>query len=251
MSTTPDISSVQAAVEQTLGYQLIVAFISLAVYGITVLQTYLNFSKFHWNDSKGLQALVVLLWILDTTCSILVAHALYVILVKGWGDGSVLSKAPVCVPFSFWSTTSCLIASGQYICVGERIHGFAYVDSAVRFLARRIWLVSTRRDYITPILVIVISAGAFGASIGFLFSEPVIDSQFSIALTSKIFMEDMAVVAIETNRFINVTCIIDQGLAAAADVLITLGLCFHLRKSKDNESGFFLFLKKVPLVIGY
>ncbi|OCB89298.1 hypothetical protein A7U60_g3497 [Sanghuangporus baumii] len=203
MSTSPDISSVQAALEQTLGYQLIGAFISLAVYGITLLQTYLYFSKFHKNDSKGLQALVVLLWILDTICSILVAHALYVVLVKGWGDVSVLTKAPVTFVLE---------------------NGFTVLLTWIvqLFLAHRIWLVSTRRDYITPILVIIISAGAFGAG---------------LALTSKIFMEDMTVVAIETDRFINVTCIIDQGLAAAADVLITLGLCFHLRKSKDNESG--------------
>ena len=35
--------------------------------------------------------------VLDTACSALVAHALYAVLVQGWGDLTVLTKAPVCV----------------------------------------------------------------------------------------------------------------------------------------------------------
>ncbi|KAL5492813.1 hypothetical protein ACEPAI_4261 [Sanghuangporus weigelae] len=221
MSTTPDISSVQAALEQTLGYQLIGAFISLAVYGITVLQTYLYFSKFHKNDSKGLQSLVVLLWILDTICSILVAHALYVVLVKGWGDVSVLTKAP-------------------YICVGERIHSFGYVDSAVIPCTPHLASQHKTRLHNAHFGCYHICWRIWyehSSSMARIQRLPVESPGAGLALTSKIFMEDLAVVAIETNRLINVTCIIDQGLAAAADILITLGLCFHLRKSKDNESG--------------
>ncbi|PAV14624.1 hypothetical protein PNOK_0970200 [Pyrrhoderma noxium] len=189
--------------EQTLGYQLIGVFLSLAVYGITVLQTYIYFTRFKDRDSKPLLFLVFGLWVLDTTCSALVAHSLYDVLVANWGVPQSLTTAPV----------TFMLENGFTVLVTILVQ---------LFLAHRVWLVTGRRDYITPLVIAFLSlCGCAGG----------------LALTSKIFMVHGSVEAIENEHFIKVACSINQGFSAAADFIITLSLCFYLRINKDNDSG--------------
>ncbi|KAJ4495015.1 hypothetical protein C8J55DRAFT_498181 [Lentinula edodes] len=76
-------ASPNATVSETFGAMYIGAMISMALYGITTLQTYFFFLNYV-QDHISIKALVAVVWVLDTVHSELMCHAMYQYLIMGY-----------------------------------------------------------------------------------------------------------------------------------------------------------------------
>jgi len=73
------------AIGDTFGALFIGALISMAIYGITTLQSYFYYMSFP-KDDIATKLLVLLIWILDTVHVVFMCHALYFYLIIGFGN---------------------------------------------------------------------------------------------------------------------------------------------------------------------
>ncbi|EIM79878.1 uncharacterized protein STEHIDRAFT_163134 [Stereum hirsutum FP-91666 SS1] len=195
-------SDLRSAIENTLGYQLIGAFIAAAMYGVTVLQTYIYWIRFAKKDSRKLRSLVIFIWGIDTVCSALVCASLYKNLVQDWGVLDSLESVPV--TFALENGFTC------------------FVTVVVQcFFAHRVWLVSGKQSKIIPVVIAIFALVGFGGG---------------CALTARMFITNLNLQVVETDVFINNACIVDQTAAAACDILITLSLYYYLNLGRRKDS---------------
>ncbi|KIJ64218.1 hypothetical protein HYDPIDRAFT_28656 [Hydnomerulius pinastri MD-312] len=73
----------------TFGAGFIGALITMILYGVTTLQTYLYF-MYYPNDSLDTKLMVTAIWILDTLHISLMSHALYYYLISNYGNAVAL-----------------------------------------------------------------------------------------------------------------------------------------------------------------
>ncbi|RPD78486.1 hypothetical protein L226DRAFT_568119 [Lentinus tigrinus ALCF2SS1-7] len=96
--------SIAATTENTLGAILIGNIVAAFLYGMTTLQTYMYFGRCR-GDSIPLRSLVAFLWILDTTHTVFVSHAVYTSTVARVGDAAA-SATPI------WSMIAQVVVMG-------------------------------------------------------------------------------------------------------------------------------------------
>ncbi|RPD63687.1 hypothetical protein L227DRAFT_358653 [Lentinus tigrinus ALCF2SS1-6] len=96
--------SIAATTENTLGAILIGNIVAAFLYGMTTLQTYMYFGRCR-GDSVPLRSLVAFLWILDTTHTVFVSHAVYTSTVARVGDAAA-SASPI------WSMIAQVVVMG-------------------------------------------------------------------------------------------------------------------------------------------
>ncbi|GBE78967.1 hypothetical protein SCP_0201640 [Sparassis crispa] len=205
-------ASLDSLIESTLGYQFIGFTVATSCYGITVIQIYLYYCNCK-EDGRTFKAFVYFLFFLDTLCSALVSHALYVVLIVDWGNTIGLERFP-------WSFA---LENGVTVLITFLVQCFLAVR--LQFLNKKLVLASAA--------IVATGLVAFGAG---------------IALTAELFMTKFSIEAVQ-GRFFLVTCALDQGAAALCDVIITVS--FTLSLLSERYHGAKQTTNVIELLISY
>ncbi|OCH88901.1 hypothetical protein OBBRIDRAFT_888765 [Obba rivulosa] len=200
--------AIQAVVVPTCGALLITLVFSAIFFGITVLQTYIYYDKY-WDDRAYLKTFVIVLALLDMAHMATVIDSVWFYVVSHFGDLSLLDT------FS----PGILAETATTVTIGLLVQCF---------FAMRVWLTNDRKVMI-PMLIVVLSGAQFALGIYFA-SIPPVDQNL-------LFFPQLSWVPIS-----GLCC----GLAA--DVLITISLCYNLHKIR---SGIRRADKVVNIVIMY
>ncbi|KAJ7667411.1 hypothetical protein B0H17DRAFT_1210212 [Mycena rosella] len=193
------VAALVALVKQLFATSFIGFAIATTLYGISVLQVYLYYRNYP-ADHPALKGTVALLWVLDTLCTIFVAHSLYTYFVLNFG------KSPTVDLIIPWSFTS------------EKFLVTLITFVAQCFYARTIWRVSGSLTLFLIVGVIAVVTFALG-----------------IVTTVHLFQNPLAT-AISARSFQILSGLV-QGLAAFNDVLITVCLCIWLYRHKTGAGG--------------
>ncbi|KAJ7187115.1 hypothetical protein C8R46DRAFT_284743 [Mycena filopes] len=194
--TAAQIAALVALVKQLFATSFIGFSIATALYGISILQVYLYFRNYP-SDHPALKSTVALLWVLDTLCTIFVAHSLYTYFVLNFG------KSPTVDLIIPWSFTS------------EKFLVTLITFIAQCFYARTIWKSSSNLIITGSVLVLAVVTFALG-----------------IVTTVHLFQNPLAT-SISSRSFQILSGMV-QGLAALNDVLITTCLCIWLYRQKSD-----------------
>ncbi|KAJ6542009.1 hypothetical protein DFH09DRAFT_1174453 [Mycena vulgaris] len=188
-----------ALVKQLFATSFIGFTIATTLYGISVLQAYLYYRNYP-ADHPALKSTVALLWVLDTLCTIFVAHSLYTYFVLNFGKSPTVD---LIIPWSF-TTEKLLVTIITFV--------------AQCFYARTIWRISGNIFLFIIVGVIAVVTFALG-----------------IVTTVHLFQNPLAT-AISARSFQILSGMV-QGLAALNDVLITICMCIWLYRHKKGSGG--------------
>ncbi|KAJ7346987.1 hypothetical protein DFH08DRAFT_870005 [Mycena albidolilacea] len=83
------------SIAPTLGASLVGTIISVFLYGVTSLQTFLYFQMYSQKDTWSLQGAVLLLWLFETAHSALACSVIFRLLILNFGDFAALEMAGV------------------------------------------------------------------------------------------------------------------------------------------------------------
>lgn len=199
----------------TIGAAFIGLVLSSIVFGVTVLQVYLYYTTHAGGDRLFLKTFVAALLVIDAFHLALVAHVLYFYTIKNFGDFLALTEI-------VWSLELQVGVAEFLTCM---VQGF---------FAWRIYVLSERKNWWLPALVVLTSSGLFTASIGFM----VIGFQH-LSFVSK--WSDVAWTS--------------SGLACelASDILITGGMTYYLvtrRTGHENTDRLISVLVKYTVNTG-
>ncbi|KAJ6558369.1 hypothetical protein B0H19DRAFT_1150912 [Mycena capillaripes] len=193
------IAALVALVKQLFATSFIGFAIATTLYGISVLQVYLYYRNYP-SDHPLLKSTVALLWVLDTLCTIFVAHSLYTYFVLNFGLNPTVD---LIIPWSFTS---------------EKFLVTLITFIAQCFYARIIWKISSNIIITASVSVLAVVTFALG-----------------IVTTVHLFQNPLAT-AISARSFQILSGLV-QGLAALNDVLITVCLCVWLYQQKAGTGG--------------
>ncbi|KAJ7328839.1 hypothetical protein DFH08DRAFT_967232 [Mycena albidolilacea] len=193
------IAALVALVKQLFATSFIGFAIATTLYGISVLQVYLYYRNYP-SDHPALKSTVALLWVLDTLCTIFVAHSLYTYFVLNVGKNPTID---LIIPWSFTS---------------EKFLVTLITFVAQLFYARTIWKISSN-------VIITASVGVLA----------VVTFALGIVTTVHLYQNPLAT-AISARSFQILSGLV-QGLAAFNDVLITVCLCTWLYQQKKGAGG--------------
>ncbi|KAJ7484977.1 hypothetical protein B0H11DRAFT_2412722 [Mycena galericulata] len=194
-----EVAALIAVVKQLFATSFIGFAIATTLYGVSVLQAYLYYRNYP-ADHPALKGTVAILWVLDTLCTIFVAHSLYTYFVLNF------EKSPTVDLIIPWSFTS------------EKLLVTLITFIAQMFYARTIWKVSG-----SLLITLVVSVLA------------VVTFALGIVTTVHLFKTPLATTI--SARSFQILSGMVQGLAALNDVLITVCLCFWLYRHKKGAGG--------------
>ncbi|GBE79004.1 hypothetical protein SCP_0202010 [Sparassis crispa] len=221
-------ASPAALIESTLGYQFIGFAMATSCYGITMIQGYIYYCNYK-EDRPGLKAFVYFICALDTLCSALVSHALYVVLIMDWGNVIALERFPwsfalengvtvfitFLVQWSVWSYGTLAMQSTSSLVQLLRCEiTVVFVFNVPRDAAPNETLSFAVRKKLALASAAVAFTGlvAFGAG---------------IALTCQLFITKFYDKAVQ-GRFFLIACGLDQGAAALCDIIVTVSFTWGL-----------------------
>ncbi|OCH84130.1 hypothetical protein OBBRIDRAFT_432696 [Obba rivulosa] len=139
---TMDSPPIDYHLDSTLGALQITAMVSSALYGITVIQTYVYLHQIN-HDSALTKAAVCLLWTLNTLHQVFICHAVYLFTITDYGNIVDLTQQT-------WSIVAVAFVS-------------ACMDTGVRSMfCVRIWRLSGRKWLLIAIIMLS-SLGEFAA----------------------------------------------------------------------------------------
>ncbi|KAK7039355.1 hypothetical protein R3P38DRAFT_3261724 [Favolaschia claudopus] len=193
------IAALVAVVKQLFATSFIGFSIATTLYGISCLQAYLYYRNYP-KDHLLLKSTVALLWVLDTLCTIFVAHSLYTYFVLNFGKNPTVDLV---IPWSF-TTEKFLVTLITFV--------------AQLFYARTIWKSSENWIITGSVTVIAVVTFALG-----------------IVTTVHLYQTPLAT-SISARSFQILSGLV-QGFAAFNDVLITVCLCFWLYQQKRGAVG--------------
>ncbi|KAI9450021.1 hypothetical protein BJY52DRAFT_1215664 [Lactarius psammicola] len=175
-------------IRKTYGCTFIGMVISIMLFGITILQTWIYYWQYGNRDQKALKLFVAIIFILDTLHTVLCTYSVYWYLVLNFGNVEILG-------YNMWS-------------MNFQIDVNALVDYMVRlYYARRVYLVSG--SIVIPVIIVVF--GTVCITLAFVFTVKAAALKYWSLYTS----------------LIPVTCIA-LGLGVVADILIALSMCWFL-----------------------
>ncbi|KAI0767689.1 hypothetical protein C8Q74DRAFT_971679 [Fomes fomentarius] len=190
--------AILSGIKETLACIALGGILGTAIYGITVLQTYIYFRRYT-HDTLALRSLVAILFALDTVTSSLVAYSIYKYMVIYFE--APLDKYLVILPtLGVENGVTILIATITQL-----------------YFAQRLWYVS-KNKYLTGGIV-SLSLCALGPG---------------IALTVHLFTHTdiFSLGSIE----IRILAGFANGLSAICDIVVAAGLCIYLRAGKSGFS---------------
>ncbi|KAJ4479133.1 hypothetical protein J3R30DRAFT_3882105 [Lentinula aciculospora] len=183
--------------DNTLGAVFIGMVGATFLFGITTLQVYLYYH--HYNrDSHFHKFAVAVLWILDTTHLVLIVHAAYHYVIKGFGDAFNLA-------FIVWSVK---------VQVTINVIIILFVQS---LYAYRVWILGGYHHGVLGYIVAGVVLGGFG---------------IGVVLAYKIYTIQM----FEELHTISWTIDLSLATSTAIDFTIASTMCFYLHKSRGSES---------------
>ncbi|KAF7349923.1 hypothetical protein MVEN_01293000 [Mycena venus] len=167
MATAPSATQIAvlvAVVKQLFATSFIGFAIATTLYGISVLQAYLYYRNYP-NDHPALKVTVALLWVLDTLCTIFVAHSLYNYFVLNFGK---IPTVDLIIPWSFTTekflvTLITFVAQAFYTRTIWKVSGSIIISASVGMLAVATFalgIVTTVYLYRTPLASFVSSRPA-------------------------------------------------------------------------------------------
>ncbi|KAF8148434.1 hypothetical protein B0H34DRAFT_802967 [Crassisporium funariophilum] len=182
-------------VHGTLGALSIGVLISVFIFGIATVQTYIYYSRFPQDQLKW-KILVAVVWILELAHCISICHTLYTLTISNYGHPEALIKPPKSLFIS-------VILSGF---IGFIVQGF---------FAERVRILSKKR--LIPIICWLLVT---------------IQYAMHIAAAAEAFkMTSLAQYEKEWKWLL--TCVL--GIGAAVDLTIAAALCYYLRQQKLNS----------------
>jgi len=183
--------------DNSLGALLVGLIVSTTLFGLTSLQTYLYFVNYT-KDRAAFKWLVGLLWMLDFVHTLFISHSAYYFLVQQYGNPQALKEGVWSIIMEVAVTTVMTVL----------VHGF---------LANRIYRLS-HGNWILTSCVVILALGH--AALG-------------IASTIRLFQINLF------SRLPEVLGVLSATLIAMAvnDVLITVALCYYLRKTQSTLNG--------------
>ncbi|KAI0356147.1 hypothetical protein OH77DRAFT_1520244 [Trametes cingulata] len=185
------------ALRDFLSCSLVGLPISTAVYGITILQTYLYFRRYP-QDSRRLKTFVGTLWLLDTLTIVLICHSTYMIVIMNVGQLANDFVLPWSVPLENGATDLITVAVQCYF--ASQLHRL------------------TRRKVLPGLIVLL-----------------TIPTLVSIALPALHGSSSTAVQLFPaTTPLVSILGTAQSVLALVCDVLITGGLCVHFHTSRSG-----------------
>ncbi|KAJ7773697.1 hypothetical protein DFH07DRAFT_1057214 [Mycena maculata] len=202
MAAAPSAAQVAAlivVVKQLFATSFIGFAVATTLYGISVLQAYLYYRNYP-ADHRALKGTVALLWVLDTLCTIFVAHSLYTYFVLNF---EITPTVDLIIPWSFTS---------------EKFLVTLITFIAQVFYARMIWKVSGNLFITLVVAVLTVVTFALG-----------------IVTTVHLFQNPLATTI--SARSFQILSGMVQGFAALNDVLITVCLCVWLYRHKKGAGG--------------
>lgn len=119
----------------TFGAYLIGVYVSLIVYGITILQTFIYFQNY-WSDGIVMKSIVASLWTLETVRQAFSAHAAYHYLVINYFNPPELERNVWTIPINTLTTAIIIL-----------ITHFCFIQ--------RVWYVSKKNKWIVAGLTII------------------------------------------------------------------------------------------------
>ncbi|CAA7262689.1 unnamed protein product [Cyclocybe aegerita] len=131
----------QLPIAPTAGAGLIGSYLAAMMYGLTILQTYQYFSRYWGADRTHVYVLVIVLTVLDTFSMACNIHMMWHFLIANYCN-------PLSLLFADWSTLVSILANGV---IGIIVQVF---------YAYRLWMLSDRKEYITPIVIVILGIGA-------------------------------------------------------------------------------------------
>jgi len=190
-------SALESLLAQTFGSALIGAMVAMVLYGIGTMQTYLYF-VYYPEDSRGLKALVSVLWVVETLHVAFVNRFLYIYLIMDFGNPLALIKG-------HWTLYISILCNLIVVIIAQ-----TFFATRIHALAKKYWL--------TGIIGLCILAHiAFGI-------ETVVRS-----FQHQLFT-DLAKYKFNT--------VLPLGLfSVVPDVLISASLCYYLKSNRDQITG--------------
>ncbi|KAH9020979.1 hypothetical protein EDB84DRAFT_550372 [Lactarius hengduanensis] len=177
-----------ADIRNTYGCSFIGLIISVMLFGITTLQTWLYYWQYGSRDPKALKLFIAVIFLLDALHTSLCIYSIYWYLVLNFGNVGILNH-------NMWAMIAQINVNGL-------------VDYMVQlYYARRVYIVGG--SIIIPIIIVIFGTACF--ALGFV---------FTVEATAHGFRS-------RHKSLIPVTCI-GMGLSAAADILIAVSMCWFL-----------------------
>ncbi|KAM5536908.1 hypothetical protein V8D89_009455 [Ganoderma adspersum] len=183
-------------IKEALACLVIGAIVATAVYGITVLQTYIYFGN-SGRDSIRLKAFVALLFILDTVSLVLTVEIMYGYVVTDFGNPLLLLKADRAI---VWENGLTVIIATLMQC----------------YFAHRIWDLSKGSIVLTG-SVIVLSLCSCGPGI-------------AISVDLYMHSDSLFVSSLETRILSGFA----NGFSVICDLLIAMSLSYYLRSKRTG-----------------
>ncbi|EJD50429.1 hypothetical protein AURDEDRAFT_182376 [Auricularia subglabra TFB-10046 SS5] len=236
-------------VDNTLGAAFIGLVLSAVVFGVTCLQVYEYYTANASGDTKSLRYFVAILLVLDTLHLVLVTHTMYFFLVTNFGDYQRLARI-------VWSLE---IQVGVADLITALVQGF---------FAFRIYLLSDRKNWWLPALVVLCGLGLVSAAIGFMingfesqyFSQTKYNIPWTIGgLTAELAGDTLMTAGMtfyllrartdfeSTNRAINllVTYTLNTGLLTTVFAILTLAMFVKTGETTFLYTPFFFILARL------
>jgi len=188
--------SATANIRETYGAAFIGLLLSTAFYGVTIAQTWIYYSQYRRRDPMALKGLIAFLFILDTLHTILCTYSLYWYLILNFGNVANLDV-------NMWAMNIQIIVNGL-------IRMLVQI-----FYARRVHILS--KNIVIPVIIVILSVLCF--VLGSVFTAEI----FSLKLYS---------------RYGSLIWVASVGISSsvAADINITLAMCWHLYHNKTGSS---------------
>ncbi|KAI9443521.1 hypothetical protein H4582DRAFT_1202719 [Lactarius indigo] len=177
-----------ADIRNTYGCTFIGLVISIMLFGITTLQTWIYYWQYGRRDPKALKLLIGVIFILDAVHTVLCIYSIYWYLVLNFGNVEILG-------YNMWA-------------MNVQVDVNALVDYLVQlYYARRVYIVGG--SIIIPIIIVIFGTACF--ALGFVFTVRAAALRFWSRYTA----------------LVPVTCI-GLGSGVVADILIAGSMCWFL-----------------------
>ncbi|KAK0485214.1 hypothetical protein IW261DRAFT_1591412 [Armillaria novae-zelandiae] len=201
-------------INNTFGAMLIGALVTMAIYGITTLQAYFYFITYP-QDSPGIKSYVGLIWVLDTVHVVLMCHTMHHYLIAGFGNPAYLVEGTWALFFSIMINV--IVASLVQCFFVQQIHELCPKPY-------KWWMAS--------VIGSIVFAHLCEARFPFPFPKTERSPPgFGLETVGQFFVRK------EFSRLheVNYIAILPFGITAIlSDLLIALGLCFLLQRSRTN-----------------
>ncbi|KAI0643624.1 hypothetical protein C8Q79DRAFT_144905 [Trametes meyenii] len=179
------------------GGMLIEIMIACVLYGITTLQSFIYFQKYH-NDAPSLKFMVAAIWILETVHTAFCMQVVYSYLINNFGEFEYFLQVN-------WG-------------VGVTVITEVVISTLVQaFYVKRVWIMSNKATLLTAFIAFVTLC-----RIGFGIGSTILSYHFPQWLSFRAHESSLVTVS--------------GGLGAAAlvDVLVALTLSYYLTRARNN-----------------